>query len=205
MSPRVDQKEKLARLFEGCLLQMWASNEWLERRIMPLCAIQLRWTLGSGCWSVAASLDHLNRTFGYYLPRIQEALEEARSTKNREHKPRYTEAEEMFVRQVEPPIVAPMRAPSAVLPSLAVDPDEVVEQFPLLRTQFATIVRSLTEVDGDVSVPDTLHPPVQSLGGLIGLLAAHERRHLWQVQQVLNSSEFRACSAKPPLDDCSGF
>jgi hypothetical protein len=201
MSTRIDPKEKLAGLLEGCTLQALASNEWLERRIMPLFIDQLRWRPRPGSWSIAETLDHLNRTFSYYLPKIEEALDTTRGTKKRAH--RLGESEEMFLRQMEPPIVEPMSAPSPVLPGSCVDPDQVVEQFPLLRNQFAKIVRSVIDVDPGVSISDSLYPPVQSLGGAIGLLAAHERRHLWQAQQILCASEFLAYFAKPPLGDCS--
>ncbi len=204
MSTRIDQKNKLAWLLEDCVLQVWASNEWLERRILPLLVDQLRWRPRSGSWSIAASLDHLNRTFGYYLPKIQEAVEKGRRMKNREHNSTFTDSEEMFIQEMEPPIFEPKSAPSAVLPGLALDPDQVVEQVPLLRIQFLKIVRSIADVDVGVSIPDSIHPPVQSLGGLIGFLAAHERRHLWQVQQILRASDFLAYFGKQSLDDCSG-
>jgi hypothetical protein len=148
-------------------------------------------------------LDHLNRTFGYYLPKMHEAVERGRLVTNLERNSTITESEEMFVRRMEPPIAERMSAPAPVLPGPAVDPDQIVEQFPHLRTQFAKLVRSVTHVDARVSIPDTLYPPVQSLGGVIGLLAAHERRHLWQVQQILNTSEFLAYFGMPPLDDRS--
>lgn len=201
MSTRIDQEDKLAWLLEGCFLQVWASNEWLERRILPLSVDQLRWRPRSGSWPIAASLDHLNRTFGYYLPKIHEALERGRGMEHPAHELRVTESEEMFVRKMEPPIVGPLSAPSEVLPNLAVDPDQVIEQFPLLRAQFAEVVRSISDVDAGVSIPDSIHPPVQSLCGVIGLLAAHERRHLWQVQQILCASEFLACFDRPLPDN----
>jgi hypothetical protein len=77
MSTRIDPKEKLAGLLEGCTLQALASNEWLERRIMPLFIDQLRWRPRPGSWSIAETLDHLNRTFSYYLPKIEEARAQA--------------------------------------------------------------------------------------------------------------------------------
>ena len=205
MTTRIDQKNKLAWLLEGCLLQVRASNECLEHRILPLSVDQLRWRPRSGSWSIAASLDHLNRTFDYYLPKIQEAVERGRGMKNRERNVTFTESEEMFIRRVEPPVTEPMSAPWPVVPGLAADPDQIVEQFPLLRAQFKKIVRSIPEFDTGVSIRDSIHPPVQSLGGVIVFLAAHERRHLWQVQQILNAPELQAYFPKARLDDSRGL
>jgi hypothetical protein len=201
MSKGADNSQNLSWLLEGCVLQVRASNDWLERRILPLSADQLRWRPRSGCWSIAATLDHLNRTFSYYLPEIEEALEEPRDMKNREVQLRSAECEEMLVRRMEPPVSEPMSAPAPVMPGLAVDPDKVVEQFPLLRIRFANIVRSISDVDAGVSIPESIHPPVRSLRCVIGLLVAHERRHLWQVEQILRASEFQAAFARPSLND----
>jgi hypothetical protein len=201
MSKGADNLQNLSWLLEGCVQQVCASNEWLERRMMPLSVDELRWSPRSGCWSMAATLDHLNRTFAYYLPKIEEAIEMPRDMKSREVQARSAESEEMLVRRMEPPVLEPMSAPSPVLPGLAVDPDKVVEQFPLLRIRFANIVRSISDVNAGVSIPDSIHPPVRSLRCVVGLLAAHERRHLWQVEQILRASEFLASFAKPPLND----
>src|SRR5581483_5853276 len=88
------------------------------------------------------------------------------------------------------PVVAPMNAPSALVPGSAVDPDEVVDQFPHLRTRFANTIGSVTDLDSAVCIPASIHPPVESVGGVIALLAAHERRHFWQVQQILSAPGF---------------
>lgn len=198
-------RNRMSWLVEGCLFQVQASNDWLERRILPLSVDQLRWRPRSGRWSIAACLNHLNRTFGFYLPKIQDALHGDRHMKNGEHQLRFAESEEKFLRQMEPPIVVPMNAPSVVLPGSAVDPDEVVDQFPYLRTRFADTIRWITDVDAGLSIPGSIHPPVESLGGVIALLVAHERRHLWQIQQILSASNFRDYRiAKPVPGDSSG-
>ena len=199
-------KDKISWLLDGCLVQVVASNEWLGCRILPLSVDQLRWRPRSGRWSIAACLDHLNRTFSYYIPKIEDALDREGNMRSRTHRPGFTELEEHFLEQMEPPSLVTMSAPTALVPASAVDPDEIVEQFPVLRARFAAAVRSIAGVDVlGVSVPDSLHPPVQSLGGVIGLLSAHERRHLWQAQQVLSAPEFPAdLSAKSILDDCRG-
>lgn len=119
---------------------------------------------------------------------------------NREVELRSVEGEESLVRRMEPPVSEAMIAPSPVLPGLAVDPDKVVELFPLLRTRFANIVRSISEEDAGVSIPNSIHPPVRSLRCVIALLEAHERRHIWQAEQILRAPEFLASFANPLLN-----
>ena len=115
MSPGIDQ-DKIWRLLEGCLVQASASNEWLERRILPLSVGQLRWRQSFTRWSIAACLDHLNRTFDYYLSKIEEAFD-----KGRNGEPfRFLESEDEFLRQMEPPIVATIKGPALLLPAPAI-------------------------------------------------------------------------------------
>ena len=194
MSPGIDQ-DKIWWLLEGCLVQVSASTEWLERRILPLSLDQFRWRPSSTQWSIAECLDHLNRTFDYYLSKVDEAFE-----KGRNGEPfRFLESEDEFLRQMEPPVVVTMKAPPLLLPAPAIDLDRIVDQFPDLRIRYAKAVQSLADVNVlGVSVPDAVHPPIQTLGGVIALLAAHERRHLWQTQQILRTSDFPAHLAARP-------
>ena len=189
MSMDID-RDTLSLLVEACLVQVLASNEWLESRILPLSVNQLRWKPCSGCWSIAACLDHLNLTLGYYRPKLEAALEMGRHRKSRKGPFRFTEAEEKFLREIEPPALVRMRAPAALLPAAAVDPEQVVDRFPVLRKQFANAVRSAAGADPGIAIPDPIHPPVQSVAGVIALVAAHERRHLWQAQQILAAPGF---------------
>ena len=200
-----NDRDNFSSLVEACLVQMLASNEWLERRILPLSVNQLRWKPCSACWSIAGCLDHLNLTLGYYGPKIEAALETGRHSKRRKGPFRFTEAEEKFLREIEPPALVRMCAPAALLPAAAVDPEQVVDQFPILRKQFANAVRSVAGADPGIAIPDSIHPPVQSVAGVIALVAAHERRHLWQAQRILTAPAFLPhLEAKRSSDDFSG-
>jgi hypothetical protein len=138
----------------------------------------------------------LNRTFSYYLPKIESALEKGRVAPDRQCAPDSESLEREFLRHIEPPVVIAMSSPAVLLPPSAIDPDQIIEQFPYLRRRFTDAVQSAIDSQVlDISISDSIHPPVQSLGGVLALLAAHERRHLWQAQQVLSSSDFPACPA----------
>jgi len=185
---------KIGPLLEACLAQGWASQEWFVRRVLPLSLDQLRWRSRLGTWSIAECLDHLNRTLVYYVPRIEEAIEASQgqpwvSTRDLA----LTESEEEFLGRAEPPIQSSFTAPSALLPVPAIDLDGIVDQFPLLRERYAKAALSALGLDlASISIADSLHPPVQSLGGVIAMLAVHDRRHLWQAERVRQAPGFPA-------------
>jgi len=184
------EQDGIGSLLEACLFQVSASREWFDRRVLILSVDQLRCRPLSGQWSIAECLDHLNRTFAYYLPRIEQAVDQGlRKGKYSARRLNFEESEGSFLKQVEPPIIIRMSTPTLLLPTPAVDPDQIVDDFPQLRDRFATAVHTAASVDVlNISIADSIHPPVQSLGGAIALLAAHERRHLWQAQRVLSVS-----------------
>ena len=194
---RCPDQDGIGSLLEACLFQVSASREWFDSRVLILSVDQLRCRPRSGQWSIAECLDHLNRTFVYYLPRIEQAVEQGlREGEYSARRLNFEESEDSFLKQVEPPIIIRMSTPTLLLPTPAVDPDQIVDDFPQLRDRFATAVHAAASVDVlNISIADSIHPPVQSLGGAIALLAAHERRHLWQVQRILSASGFPASRA----------
>jgi hypothetical protein len=143
-------------------------------------------------WSIAGHLDHINRTLLYYLARIEEtsaANLAPRSASN----PLMSEAEEEFLQEVEPPIRAMWNTPDSLLPSAPLDPGQLADDFPLLREKYANAIRLIAR-RGLAAAPITasLHPPVRTVAAVLAMLAAHDRRHLWQIEQLRNSGGFPA-------------
>jgi hypothetical protein len=167
-----------------------ASQKWFKKRVLALSLDQLRWRPRSGCWSIGECLEHLNLTLAYYLPKIEQTVGESR------RQPGiggvlFPEPEKEYLTQLEPPVVFRANAPSALQPAEAVDPDRIVDQFTELRVRYGKSVQSVSGLGlPDILVAGSLHPPIKSLGGVIALLAAHDRRHFWQAERVRNASGF---------------
>jgi hypothetical protein len=176
----------------GCIAQLHASQQWFIRSVLPLSLDQLRWRPGLGCWSIGECLDHLNLTLAYYLPRIEQALGESRrQPPDRMGSVLFAKSEDDYLRQVEPPVVFKASAPAALQPTEAVDPDRIVDQFTEFRERYGTIVGSMSRLNLDkISITGSLHSPVGSLGGLVALLAAHDRRHIWQAERMRDAKGF---------------
>ena len=187
-------QETIGPFVEACLAQMRASKKWFATRVLPLSLDQLRWRPRSGSWSIVDCLDHLNRTLVYYLPKIDQAIGQSQlKLRDPARGLVFPESEEDFLKQAEPPIRSHSVTPSALLPVPAVDPGLIVDQFPQLRNRYAKAVLSASRLDlANISIAGSIHPPVHSLAGVIALLAAHDRRHLWQAEQVRNTPGFPA-------------
>lgn len=190
---------RIGPILAACLAQVGASQEWFARRVLPLSLDQLRWRSRFGTWSISECLEHLNRTLVYYLPKIEEAIDRSpRQMWDLAHGLSLTELEEDFLMQVEPPIQSTFGTPSALLPGPAIDLDGIVDQFPQLRDRYAKAALSALGLDlANISVTGSLHPPIQSLGGVIALLAVHDRRHLWQAERVRQAKGFPAALVDP--------
>lgn len=179
-------------VLQGCLIQVHASQQWFMRFVLPLSVEQLRWRPRSGCWSIGECLDHLNLTLAYYLPKIEQAVaENRRQPPNRVGNALFTKSEHDYLVRVEPPVVLKASAPAALQPRDAVDPDRIVDQFAEFRERYGRVVASISRLSlATLSIAGSLHPPIHCLGGFTALLAAHDRRHIWQAERVLDAKGF---------------
>jgi len=177
---------------EGCLVQVAASKAWFTRRVLPLSLEQLRWRPDPLRWSIAECLDHLNITLALYLPKIDDAIGLGwREGRILDESPAHVPSEIAALRLVEPPVRVRTSAPPATLPAAAVDPDCLVEQFHRTRDRYADAVARASGLDlPDIVIVEPIYPPISSLGGTLAFLAAHDRRHMWQAEQIRNISRF---------------
>ena len=182
--PRID--------LEGCLVQVEASKAWFHRRVLPLSIEQLRWRPDARHWSIAECLDHLNLTLELHLPKINEAIGRGQ----RQAPPsteclRCEQAEFDALRLLEPPVTDGVSAPALTLPSPAVDPDWLVDQFHLARDRYSEAVRRASGLDlRRIRIVKPIYPVIVSLGGTLALIAAHDRRHMWQAERVRQAPRF---------------
>ena len=196
MAKRTD-KNGIDAFLGACFAQALASQEWFESCVLILSVDQLRWRPRPGVWAIAECLDHMNRTFAYYLAEIERAIgRSALELRDPASSLALPKRERAFLRRVEPPVRVAMTAPLLLIPVPAVDADLIIDQFPRLRERYWKAVQSASGLDLlSVSISASIHPPVQTLAGVLAFVAAHDRRHIWQVQSVLNTREF-----PPPLN-----
>ena len=177
---------------EQCLLQVEASKAWLHHRVLPLSIEQLRWRPDADHWSIGECLDHLNLTLGLYLPKIDDAIRRgALPDSALVECPRCEQAESEALRWIEPPVMVAVVAPALTAPTPAVDPDWLVEQFHQTRHRYAEAVRRAFGLDlRRLRIIEPIYTPIISLGGTLALMAAHDRRHMWQAERVRHAPRF---------------
>jgi len=95
------------------------------------------------------------------------------------------------LRRMESPAEFPACAPPVAMPAAAVDPDLLVDRFHQVRDRYADAVRRASRLDlPRIPIVEPIYPRIRSLGGKLALMAAHDRRHMRQAEQVRNNPRF---------------
>jgi hypothetical protein len=175
-----------------CLVQVEASKAWFHHRVLPLSIEQLRWRPDAEHWSIGECLDHLNLTLGLCLPKIDDAIGRgALPDSVLVECPQCEQAESDALRWIEPPVTVAVAAPALTIPAPAIDPDWLVDQFHQTRDRYSEAVRRAFGLDlWRLRIVEPIYPPIVSLGGTLALLAAHDRRHMWQAERVRQAPRF---------------
>jgi DinB family protein len=140
-------------------------------------------------WSVAECFDHLNQTTLAFLPEIAKTVAAApRLTTNRSL--RTGLITRIFIRNLEPPYRLRFR----VLPQLTPERKDfqtVWRGFLQSQSKLCeTILASSGLAIDRVSIQSPVYARVSyTIYGAFCMLAAHQRRHLWQVRQILRAME----------------
>jgi hypothetical protein len=182
---------ELARIAE----ELDAADRDAKALLGGLDDLQVSWQPHGGqAWSIAQCLHHLARANSEYLRPMGEALRRARERGRLRRGPVPPGlVGAWFIRQLEPPPRREMRAPRAIVPSSALPAAEALRLF--LDSQAA--VRRLLEESADLDLAVRFANPFvpglrfRTAAGF-RIVAAHERRHLWQARRVLESPGFPA-------------
>ena len=96
----------------------------------------------------------------------------------------------MFIRFEEPPPKFKLPAPKKISPPSKLT-GAVVEEFWRCKMQLADFVRQWGEADlGDLKVKDPLFPLHLTVDTELLTVAIHNRRHLWQAENVKKNAGF---------------
>ncbi len=149
---------------------------------------------GGKGWSVLQCLDHLAIMNAKYVKALQDAV----AHNEDQLEPRKVPIQpsgwftRWFIGMEEPPPKIKLPAPKKLAP-----PSEltraVVEEFCALQNQFADFVRQWGDADlGDLKVKDPLFPLHLTADTHMLVVAIHNRRHLWQAENVKKHAGFPA-------------
>ena len=147
------------------------------------------WRAAEGTWCISECLDHLATANRVYLEPMRTAAMRARERGRGRRVPAVPGiVGGWFVRTLEPPVRPrfKMRAPRKIVPRAAPPLAEAFEAF--LASQAAVRHFLRTYADLDLARIRFVNPFIRgvrfSLATGLHVIAAHERRHLWQAWRV---------------------
>jgi hypothetical protein len=162
----------------------------------PLSDAQFAWSPAPGVWSVGQCIEHLNVTARAYLPSLDQGIASAiRSGVYGTGPFTYNVLGRLIVRSMEPPPLWRLKAPAIFTPPAAQPQrtrSEIMAGFRGYQVQYIDRLRQANGVD--LAKARVVSPANRllhiSLGSGFALQIAHERRHLWQAQQLVARADF---------------
>lgn len=181
---------------EALVAEFAAIEQDADRLVGPLHDDQFNWSPRPGAWSICQCLAHLNAINTVYISAIERAVDHARRTGLTRRAPMASSwAGRKFLASLEPPPGLKVRSPRrARPPQQRRHKAEVWPEFVRFHAHARASIARMADVDLNRAV--FANP---FLGGLIRMragtalriIAAHERRHVWQAWRV------RACEGFP--------
>lgn len=187
-SPKLALVEELRDYYE----QIENVAEDAQELTAPLDDTQFNWRPSPKHWSISECLAHLNVVDGPGLPRIAEEMERGRAASMTGHGPfRYGSVSRWFVGFMDAPPKFRVNAPKIYAPPAGLVKDKVVPEFLSIHQRILELVTKANGLDlARIKVPSPAGPFKLSLGQRFALLAAHDRRHLWQAWRVRKHRDF---------------
>jgi hypothetical protein len=156
--------------------------------VAPLTDAEFHQRPGADAWSVGDCLEHLNVTARVYLPTLDEGVADAIRRGLYGAGPfRYNPLGRLFAWSQEPPPKWRGRGLAKFAPARQRPRPEVMAAFRAYQVQYIDRLRQANGID--LARARVSAPPARwlrlSLGSGFALMAAHERRHLWQARRVV--------------------
>lgn len=173
--------------------QIEAVNEDARDLLARLSEAQVNWRPTAAHWSIAECLDHLTVTNRELMQGIEAAIKDARSKGLTGRGPfRHGIIGNMIVRSMEPPAKMKFKAPKMFKPRPDQSLEVVAREFFAMQNELQRLIEEANGINlARVKVTSPVTKLIKlSLGQSFGLLASHERRHLWQARQVKSNQAF---------------
>jgi len=155
-----------------------------------LSSAQMSWRSQPGKWSIAQNLDHLNLA-ARGLGTIASSIAAARAKGITGNGPfRYGWLSSWIMKSQEPPPKRKYKTHKSNAPSPDVDAAKALADYLCNAARLGELIQ---EADGlDLARAKTQFGPLKRfpLGALLTHITTHDRRHLWQAEQVRNDPKF---------------
>jgi len=165
-----------------------------ELLVSSLSDAQFHWQPDEGRrWSIAQCLEHLAAINTLYGGAIRKAVDNARHRGWSRTGPLAPGPfGRWFIRSQEPPVKHRVRAPGRVRPAAKLSRDDVMRRYRESNEALRHLTRAAATIDANRATYPNPFLKLLRVKVATGLrvLPAHERRHLWQADQVRQRAEF---------------
>jgi hypothetical protein len=165
--------------------------------VAGLSGAQANWRPNGGrSWSIVQCLSHLARINRVYAAAMYEAAprvhDSGSSAPSIAISPGWFGAR--FIRSMEPPVRTKMKAPRKAVPVQQSDPADAVAEFVKSHEPVRGVIEAASQLDlNRVRFKNPFVPLLRfTIGTGLLVINAHDRRHLWQANQVKEATGFPA-------------
>jgi hypothetical protein len=154
---------------------------------------QLRWRPAMGVWSIIDCLAHLNVVNRQDLNPLFQVIQKGKAEGVVGTGPfKWKAWERWFIYSVEPPFRMKVKAPKVYVPPPDPEVQETLLEFQQIHNDLDYLVRDADGLDlAKLRVTSPVSKWIKmSLGARLDLMAAHDRRHLWQARRVRELAGF---------------
>jgi hypothetical protein len=171
-----------------------SADEKARSIVAEISDAQASWQPREGAWSISQCLDHLGRTNVAYAEALRAAICDATPAHhpltNYRIQPGWVSG--IFIRLLEPPPKGKGRAPKKIQPAANAKKDEALDCFLRSQVEVRAVLRQ--SLGFDLNRIRFRNPFVRSVRFTVGagllIVVAHDRRHLWQAEQVGRAAGF---------------
>ena len=136
-------------------------------------------------WSAAECLAHLSISTELFLPVLREALQRARP-RGKRPVPRMDVLGRVLAWFLEPPIRKKVKTSAPFVPKSTRAKAEAFGEFASLQEKLIDLLRDAREADLRAKIVSPFDKRVRyNIFSAFRIVAAHERRHLWQAEQAV--------------------
>ena len=182
------------------LSQIDALDRAADDLASPLSDAQFHWQPDEGhAWSIALCIEHLATANRVYAEPMRAAVDTARSKSFTRRGPiASTIFGRMFISSLEPPVKRRTKAPSKILPPSGGTRTDILKRYHDAHARIRQLILECADVDANRA---TFTNPFISVvrvrvGTAFHIIAAHDRRHLWQAEQVRKAPGFPEVSSR---------
>ena len=174
------------------------TDQEARQLVSSLSHTQLNWQPNAGAWSVAQCLDHLGQINSVYIVALQAAVRHPDRNSVGPYEPIQPGwFGRWFINAMEPPPRRKFKSPAKGRPGTAKSGDEVLGAFIASHNELRRLIHEAREVN--LNRVRFKNPFVSVLRFTVGtgilIIAAHDRRHLWQAGQVRASMKADSAGA----------